>query len=360
VHPGRFLEGLYAKYTSDDPEEAASGDLWPETLFHARTINYDKTTGNAIALGPVKFTFYSEEDKNSEFSSVPRPSIITAAKNTEFFAGKDQTINRIVFNEDVVGTRKTQTPAYMQKNSFFGQQLIVDLAPGRGNSSETNIKHITVREGKVKLESQRFVNELMLNHIRLTCSRIDYRTDDEVIIATGPGDIQINNENAPTLEKDDGAKISLKRPCFALIDGFDKLKWSIPKNYITADGKSRSVNMAYLPIANGQKGDIVRASATHLRADFIETVTGRNELTTLKASGGVYYEEQGGNKLRGDQLLYNVENSLMTITGSQGQQCFVNGALVPRIEYDLQTGKIKTKLSTSPGAISFPSRKKKK
>jgi hypothetical protein len=320
VKNGKGKTDLYAKYTSrmtldpDVPEDDAP-EISP-SLYGAEGIDYDMTTGNAIAAGPVKFKFYSKDDSDNEFSNGPVPSLITADKNTEFFADADRTVNRIVFNGDVVGARNTRTPVYLQKNSFFGQQLIVDLKPPQ-DSAGTQIEHVTVKDGNVKLESERLSRGVTINHVRLTGTQIDYSVDDDTVMATGPGDIQINNEHAPTLGKDTGEKLSLKRPCFALIYGYDKLHWFIPENRITADGKANSI----------------------------------------RTTGGIHYEEQGGYEFIGDKLFYNVADSLMKISGSDQRPAFANGAKVPAIEYNLQTGKIKTKLS-GPGAISFPSRKK--
>lgn len=348
---------LYAKYTSRltlDPDLTEDFDFTtPPSLFCADSIDYDMTTGNAVAAGPVNFKFYPEVDSTEEFSVGPVPSLITADENTEFFADENRTVNRIVFNGNVIGARNTLTPSYLQKNRFFGQQLIVDLKPAR-DSSGTDIEHVTVKEGKVKLVSKRMVHDLTINHVQLTCTQLDYSVDDDLVIATGPGDIQINNEHAPAMEKDTGSKLSLKKPCFALVYGYDKLKWFISQNRITADGKANSVNISYLPIVDGERGKIVRVSTSHLQADFIETISGQTELATLNTTGGIHYEEQGGMEFIGDKLFFNVADSMMTISGSEERLCYVNGALVPGIQYNLETGKVKTKLSTSPGIISLP------
>jgi hypothetical protein len=42
------------------------------------------------------------------------------------------------------------------------------------------------------------------------------------------------------------------------------------------------------------------------------------------------------------------------IEGSENRPCFADGARVPVIDYNFQTGKLKFKLSKSPGAISLP------
>ena len=325
----------------------------PPTRFSAKKIDYDMTTGNALAAGPVKFTFYVKDANDTDSGAEPVPVVITATENAEFFSDQD----RVVFNGSVVGTRQSQTPAYLQKNTFRGQKLIVDL--DTADESSSDIRHLTVIGGQVKLESIRSSGGIKINHVGLMCRRIDYDADGEVVIATGPGDIQINNENAPSPDKKKAdKKISLQRPCYALIEGFDKLRWFTTANRITADGKTKSVNINYLPIVEGKWGQVVHAATTHMEAQFIDTPSGRTELATLKTTGGVTYREVGGNDLIGDSLFYDAAKSLMTVTGSEQVDCFLNGARWDWIEYDLVTGKAKGRLSSRPGALRTPAKKR--
>ena len=322
--------------------------------FGARQIEYDMETGCAFATGPVKFIFYVNDPNYSDSDTEPVPVVITADDSAEFFG--DQ--NRVVFNGNVVGTRRTQTPAYVQTSTFRGQKLIVDLAQARPGS--TDVRHVTVIGGKVLLESVRSVDEVTMSHIRLSCRRIDYEASDEIVIATGPGDIQINNENAPAPAKQEvDRKINLQRPCYALIRGFDKLRWLTTANRITADGKTKSVNMNYLPIVEGKLGQVTHAATTHIEANFTETASGQSELATLHTTGGVTYREAGGNEFVGDTLFYDVKKSLMTVAGTGQVPCLLNGALVDRIEYDLETGKAKADLASKPGTLRRPARRKR-
>lgn len=346
---GDDLHEILDKY--DDVDWGVDNVESPPALFGAKDINYNLQTGGAVANAPVELTLYSRQDNDSE----PVPSIITANENAEFFADADRKVNKIVFSGDVVGSQEVLTPLYRQKSSFFGQKLVVDLADGGGSG----IRHISVDEGKVKLEMQRFAGGTSINHVRLSCNRIDYDVNSEMITSVGPGKIEINNENAPASGDDKDSKLSLKKPCFALVEGFDRLKWMPQDKRITADGKEKSVNMAYLPIVDGKRGQVVRSSVTHMQADFVETVMGRSELAMLNAWGGVYYKEQAGNELIGDKLVYDVAKSMMVVTGTENRPCLANGALVPRIEYNLENGRIRTKLSSSPGVISMPRKKKK-
>jgi len=203
---------------------ATRNSEWP-ARFSAKNIDYDMEADYASATGPVMFTFYTGDPNYTDSDSEPVPVVITADDNAEFFG--DQ--NRVVFNGNVVGLRRRQTPAYLQTSTFSGQKLIVDLAQTRSGS--TDVSHVTVVGGKVRLESVRSVDEVTINHVRLSCRQIDYEADDETVIATGPGDIQINNENAPPPDKDRAdKKISLQRPCYAYIEGFDKLRWFTTDN----------------------------------------------------------------------------------------------------------------------------------
>ncbi len=360
---GANLRDILDKY--EDVDWGIDNIKDPPALFGARTVEYDRQTGGAVAKAPVELTLYTDPNKLSDDNDLI-PSVITASEKTEFFADENRRINKIVFSGDVVGSQEVSTPLYMQTSSFYGQKLIVDLY-GQGGSG---IRHVSVDEGKVKLEMQRFVGDKVINYVQLKCKRIDYDMINEIITSVGPGKIEINNENAPYVKevksskKDKSGKkkvvgsLSLKKPCYAYIDGFDRLKWMPLENRITADGKDKSVYMSYLPRVDGKIGQVVRSSVTHMQADFVETVAGRSELASLNAWGGVYYKEQAGNVFSGDELTYDVGESMMVITCAEGRDCLANGALVPRIEYNLESGKIRTKLSPSPGVISMPKRKK--
>jgi hypothetical protein len=320
--------------------------------FGAKNIDYDMDSGNAFAAGPVKFVFYVNDPNYLDSGREPDPVVITADDSAEFFGDED----RVVFNGNVVGTRRTQTPAYLQTSTFHGQKLIVQLVQNETDS--TDIQHVTVVDGKVRLESIRSVDDVTVNHVRLSCLRIDYEAGNKVVIATGPGDIQINNENAPPPDKDEAdKKISLQRPCYALIKGFDKLRWFTTGNRITADGKTESVNMNYLPLVEGKRGQLISAAATHIEVNFTETASGRSELAKLRTTGGVFYREVGGNEFVGDTLFYDTAKSLMTVAGTDQVPCLLNGALADGIEYDLKTGKAKARLASKPGTLSRPKKR---
>jgi lipopolysaccharide export system protein LptA len=360
---------LFAKDTTGGPHPVTMQSTGKATLipapaapderparFKAKKIDYDMTTGNAFATGPVTFIFYVHDADETNPDAESEPVVITADDNAEFFKGE----NRVVFNGNVVGTRQTQKAAYSQKSTFHGDKLIVDLAETQTGS--TDIRHVSVLGRQVMMESVRSTNDIVISHIRLSCKHIDYDAIEEVVTATGPGNIQINNENAPIPPQKEKADktISLQKPCYALIEGFDKLRWFTRANRITADGKTRSVNISYLPITDGKRGSIVRAATTHITANFIETASGQNELATLLTTGGVTYREVGGHEFIGDTLFYETATSLMTVDGTDQVPCLLNGALVEKIKYDLATGDVKAELASKPGIFRSPPKRKKR
>jgi hypothetical protein len=265
-----------------------------------------------------------------------------------------------VFNGDVVGMRESKRAEYLEKSSFHGDRMIVDLEPKGDADGPGDIRRLTVVGGNVKLESKRFADGVTISHVRLLCRRIDHYAKNEIIIASGPGNIQLNNQNVPPSAVDPNDRFSLKRPCFALIDGFDKLRWLLKDNNILADGKENSINIDYLPIIDGAPGRAVHAGATHIDADFISTSSGRNELASLTATGGVLYKEDGGNEFMGDWLSFTKKKSLLQVRGSQGRPCYLNGVLVKEIDFNLETDEIKAELVSPTGSISAAKGAKKK
>jgi len=329
----------------------------PQAVFLAERINYDMTTGNSFAEGPVEFVFYaSEQSKDVDWAGEKIPNVITAQKSAEFFSSEDQ----IVFKGDVIGTREGRTPGYLQVNKFYGDKLVVDMASAESEENHgADIEHIKVVDGKPRLESIRIDgDDVTISHIVLTCKQIDYDIIDELVLATGPGKIEVNNENAPVPVDKSGSDMSMRRPCFAFIDGFDSLRWLLKDNRVIVDGESGAVYMAYLPVEDGEIGQVVRVYTTHIVADFMEIPMGRNQISRLNTRDGIFYEEVGGNVFKGDRLSYDTERAMMVITGSETQPCFMNGAQVPVIEYDLKTGRKKTKLSSMPGVFNVKPKEK--
>ena len=336
-------------------EPASKDENQRPARFEAASIDYDIVTGNALAHGPVKFVFYATEKPKDPADDTtktePVPIVITADDNAEFFSEQ----NRIVFNGNVVGARESRTQDYTQKSTFYGDTLTVDMLGKDAKAKEGDVKvaHVTVAGESVKLESVRTVDGVNINHVILVCKQFDYDDIGKVVKAIGPGEIQINNANAPAVDNA-GQKLSLEGPCFARISGFDELKWNTADNRILAFSESEDVNIGYIPIVDGKRGRVVNAVVKSLEAGFVTLPTGKSELGSLKASDGVYYKEDDGHEFMGDSLFYDSASSVMIFKGTEKEPCFADGARVPRIEYNMTTGDVKTELSKTPGSIAIP------
>ena len=352
---GSEVEGDKLKDVTD------SEKLQEPVKFKATKIDYDVGTGNAIAAGPVEFTFYAEVDSNDVGSEAGvYPVVITAQRNAEFLVDESGKIDRVIFNDDVVGVRKAGTAAYDQEDRFNGQRMVVELDDGE-NTDAMEIRHVVIEGGGVKLESLRSKEEKTISHVRLMCKRIDYYLAGAAIIATGPGKIELDNSKVEPAEKSEEEKDKSKHfdmdgPCYAYAEGFKSLRWFMDENSIIADGGERSVSLSYVPVVEGKLGAVVRASAGYMEADFVKMGSGRSQLGRLRAKEGVYYDEEDGHWFEGERLSYDAGEALMSIAGTEARPCVADGTQVPEIEYNLKTGKVKTRLSSRPGSVMPPRR----
>ena len=330
----------------------------PPALFEARKIGYDLQTGSGRATGPVRFVFYQEADPNSTTATVYWPVEITANGDTEFVAGADRQIEKIVFNQNVNGVRTRQFEMYAQMEAFHSDTMEVMM--GTGSTGQMEIQQITLRDGDVFAESIRKNAAEKLAHTRLSCQQILYTVTSERFVATGPGQIELDNSKAePTMQSPGKGAVDLKGPCFAQIKGFDSIEWSSADQRIIADGKTNIVEVAFIPVVNGTPDKVIRAASGRVEMELADGADGQTQLSRLTARDYVYFEEPGQHILKGDTLVYpSVEGSdWLSITGTEESPCMVDGARVPYIHFNLTTRDLETRLSTIPGAVSVPPRK---
>ncbi len=332
-------------------ETAESQTSHPPARFEARTIRYDLQTGSGRAVGPVRFVFYQQADPNSGLLTDSWPVEITADGDAEFIAGDDRQIETVIFNRHVNGVRTQQFAAYTQNDAFRCDTMVVTL--GRDAADQTDIRQIVLRDGDVYAESIRTHETLKLAHIRLNCEQILFDRQDERLVAVGPGQIEVDNSKAESTGSADG--IDLRGPSFARIEGFDRIEWIAAERRITAEGKADVLEAAYIPLIDGAPSRMIRAAGGRVEMDFADETDGRNRLVRLTARERVFFEERGKHLLEGYTLIYDVEaDGWLSITGTENRPCMVNGARVPYIHYNLNTGQLETQLSTIPGAVPVP------
>ncbi len=91
-------------------------------------------------------------------------------------------------------------------------------------------------------------------------------------------------------------------------------------------------------------------------ANFLPLPDGTNDLATVITTGGIYYEEDGGNVFKGQDLLYDADKSLVTVTSTEKNDCYFNNARVDWIEYEMDTGDVRAELASTPGGLTMPAK----
>lgn len=319
--------------------------------FEAKKIDYNLTQGDAVAAGPVRFSFYASADANDPNSSVP--VVVSAQKNAEFFAGDKKSIRQVVFNGNVVGSSTEEKPSDKSIHRLYGDKLTVDMAADP--NGKTQMAHVAVTGGNVRLEALRLLHDIKVSHVKLNCKRFDYDGALQTIVAAGPGEIQLNNKEVPAVDPNAKARsLDFRQPCVALVNGFDTLTWLRPQNQIRVDGSKESMNLSYMTIKDGKPDAITNAQMMNAVLHIARDAAGRDMLKELTADRGVFMEQVGQHTLKGQKLRYTGDDGWVRIEGDETQPCFVDGVKAPMINYNLQTGQLKTQLSSSPGAVGLP------
>jgi hypothetical protein len=114
------------------------------------------------------------------------------------------------------------------------------------------------------------------------------------------------------------------------------------------------LNLFYLTTKDGKPDKLTRTAVSTAELLFAKDETGKDMLSEINAGGGVYLEQQNEHILMGQTLRYTGADGWVHIEGSENRPCFADGARVPVIDYNFQTGKLTFKLGKSPGAISLP------
>jgi hypothetical protein len=333
--------------------------------FIAQRIDYCVVTEDAVASGPSELTFYANDVTGTEGKPSPSergeskrtavPVKVTAQEKAEFLAA----LNRVVFEGDVLCTMLREKTDFQQKYSLSSPKLTVDLS--KDKQSRADIKHLTASSQAtggevVQLDTSKWAGEKLLGFTKLKCLEFDYDAGQQMFLATGSGIIAVDNSKIAEPEKEVG-RFSLQRPCYAVVRNFDTLKYFSEANLIISDAGAEQIIIDYFPIVQGQYGQQTSATANHIEAVLYEAADGRSELSTLSATGGITYEEERAKKGKalqfvGSEMFYDNSKSMITAWGDESQPCFLNGALAPGIEYNLKTGRIKTKI-TGPGTLQM-------
>ena len=357
-----------------------------------------------LAAGPVELAFYMEpakssanpdrvqEDANRPPSGVPRtaaedepPTLhsdgalipVTVKANTRAYYSA--ALNQMAFEGDCRCTMLREDPNVIEEYVLLSERMTIDLADDandRTSGPAAGIEHLTATGEVVRLATIRTAKaggtfgavlenangSGLLGGVELKCRQFDYDAVQQLYWATGPGIIKLNNrclvsarheENLDPLDAERTRRVSLRDPCWAIISGFDTLRYSLLENRILAGAaEHEKLGIVYLPITAGEKTGDITATASHVEAFLRETAEGRTELATLNATGGILYEDNRGHQFIGSELFYDHPTTIVRVQGDNVQPCFYNGILVDQIRYDVNADKVECDV-VGPGSIQF-------
>jgi len=316
-------------------------------VFITNRIDYDVSTGDAIAPGLSELTFYAFSTADTVRKESAIPVKITAQKETKFLSAS----NQVIFEGDCVCTMLRTEPNNVQQKYTLTAPKVTTSIAARATSQGSHMEQLTADGGVVKLRSIKTVKGQLLSGVELECRKVDYDAGQELFIATGPGQISLNNSKIPE-PNEQLNRFSFRQPCYAFLRDFAILKYFQKYNRIVADAEpGGKLWIDYIPIVGGQYGQQVVARASHVELDLVQTADGQTEVSCLTASGGITYESQD-NEFLGGRLFYEPGKFAMKVLADESAPCYYNGALVEGIEIDLKTGKVKAQIA-GPGVMQL-------
>jgi len=336
--------------TSDQVTESPK-DTTDRTKYVAQRIDYCALAEDVVASGPSELTFYVNDVIDRQTEERPLPVKVTAQERAEFRPAA----NQVIFEGDCVCTMTRTDPNFRQQYSLAAPKITVNLAEDKTRQSAgpaAAIEHVTADGGVVQLAAVKETEEEeLLGFTKLKCHRFDYDTSEQVCLATGPDGLIAADNSKIQEPKEKVGKFGLRRQCYAVVRGFDTMKYYLETNQIIADAEKQGIIIDYFPIVKGRYGPQTTLTTGHIEAPLYETDAGRIELASLSATGGFTYEEKDI-EFQGSRAFYDSGKSLITAQGDGLQPCYLNGARADAIEYNVRTGRVKTKI-TGPGILQL-------
>jgi len=278
------------------------------------------------------------------------PVVVTCKEKVEFLPSS----NQVFFKGDCKSEMVREDANSQQKFILSAPKFTVDLT--MPDSNEADIEHFAADGGVVRLINVKTRQGKFVGGVELKCQRFDFDPNEQLATSTGPGQIKVDNSHIITEPGTKVDKFSFQKPCWALVENFDTLRYFITDNKIIADAKSHRINLGYVSILDEKT---VNATAGYIEAKLIETVDGHSEISTLAAKQGVSYEEKSyaqqekrkrDTQFMGSEFFYDANTGMITAWGDESQPCSLNGANAKGVEYNLKTGKAKSKL-VGPGVL---------
>ncbi|MBN2133046.1 MAG: hypothetical protein JW741_26335 [Sedimentisphaerales bacterium] len=312
----------------------------------AQRIDYDVPTGDTTLAGPVDLTFYIDPNGLGGRSPAGElvPMRVTARRAVRFLAASKE----VLFEGDCVARVEQDDAEARYEYTLMAPMftLGLDVAPAEaGAETKVTVARFAAHGGAVSLVVLKRLEQELAGWTGFEASRMDYEAERQLFTAYGPGVVTIHNARAadPPPEPNE---ISLKRPCYARLRDFDLLTFSGLTNKIVAEAGALPIRIDYVPMEDGEAGEAMHADAGYFEVTLRVTTDDRRELDWLMAADGITYWDDT-NRFAGGRLTYDHADGRMTIVGDSVQPCYLNGALVDEIEWNLKTGRLKGEIPDS-------------
>ncbi len=312
------------------PKEEKNGP----TIFNADSIEYDLLEQRAVASAPIKLDFFMPSSQNKADGNRV-PVVVRAKGNAKF----DLLKNKVTFNDDVNVNIVEDHILYKQVITLDSDVMLVEMAGKDIANSNTQVKRFYASGNPVKLKSIREVSGEVIQKTLLSSEYLEYKGDSE-ILSSGAGKIEFDNSKAAS------SKNVLKGPSYGIIEDFTNLDWNTKSNNISIYADNGIVHMGFVPVLDGGAlGSEKLMDAGRINIQLAPKDTSSLELSTLKASESVLYQEPKLHQFVGDNLFYDASTGEIVVRGSKRTPCMLDNNIVKGIEYNLINGSLKTKLS---------------
>ncbi len=259
----------------------------------------------------------------------------------------------VLLRGDCLGTISETDQNIKAERKLSAQKIFVKLSEDDNQTASPapGIEHVTASGGVVQLDTSKWAGAKLLGFTKLRCLQFDFDSNEQAFSAGGPGVIAVDNSKI-TDSKPRANKFSLQKKCVAVVRNFETLDYFFQANRVIADAKNEQILIDYFPVEQDRYGQQITATASHIEALLYETAEGKNELSTLKASGGTSYTEEDID-FEGDTFFFDANKSLITAWSDGTQPCLLNGVQVDGIKYNLKSGRAAEAQIVGPGGLVY-------
>ena len=316
--------------------------------FTASRIKYTAISESIVADGPCVFTFYANDFMPNQALGTAVPVQINAKRNTTFLPAQ----NKLTFEGDCICTMVRSKLDSQNNYTLSAPRITLDLSRQQrpdSAASALGIDRFTADGGIVQVSSVKTVSDRLAGFNKIKCTRFIYDTAGKLFTAVGPGVITVDNSNIEEHQASTSG-LSITKRCYAFLRDFTTLDFDLEANHIIARNSQTKMFADYFPVVDGQKQQQIKASAGAIEIQLTSGDSDKNEISTLKASEGITYEDSD-NQFIASQMFYDAKTSLVKAYGSDFHRCYLNGAIVDNIVYDLNRRAVLNIDITDPGRV---------